>query len=652
MPFFNQQQPYLPSNRLAKSAIGTEAQRNQLAFMAGMFISMRNAYAEPLRLTKENYDYAEGNSWEEKLKNNLLKRGIPPLEINIILPRILAVLGQYFESRGRLVAIPTQNAGVNTAEVGTRLLEWQNEQSIGIINARRDDEIMKALTDALIGEMGGWLEIYWDNWKDPLGFPCVRRVSPFYMLPDPAVDIALAAIDGRVMLKSMFRPVEWILANYPKYRQEIQSITGQYTRTNWWQSVTNMWSRITGAGEDYRNEFVHQRENTFRLIEMHERRIEKQAFIFNPYDGQLSGPMPTAEAMQHVSGNVDLNIWERDTEIIWTSISLGDWLLLDEYPRDIQNKVFPIIPLPGYSLGSGKNISPVVGQLKGLQREKNQARTSFLTILRSNAFGGWIYSDQSLSEEMEEKLEKLGASAGFNMKYKFGFDRPERIMYQSISTGDIQRDQMTMQDAENVSALGRGEIGLQESGGESGILHRQKVIQAVKTLRLIFNNTEICEVNIAHYLLDMMQFYLQPGRALLLTGKEGKVEELVVDDQLRLAQWMIKVIKGADSETQRAEKLLEIREFMSIVMAVAPDRGIGLLPLILDALNWNDKERFMQALQLDNQIPLAFQAKLLKVLQNTDEGMTPGMQEGEQTPLQLGAGTQVSPEMAQQIGTA
>jgi hypothetical protein len=150
----------------------------------------------------------------------------------------------------------------------------------------------------------------------------------------------------------------------------------------------------------------------------------------------------------------------------------------------------------------------------------------------------------------------------------------------------------------------------------------------------------------------MLQFYLQPGRALLLVGKEGKVDELIIDEHLRLAQWVIKVVKGTDSETQRAEKLLEIREFMNIVMTVAPDRGVGLLPLILEALNWNDKERFVQALQLDNQIPPAFQAKLLQVLQAADDGMTPGLREGEQTPLQFGAGTQITPEMAQQIGAA
>jgi len=625
VPFFSEQGYSRPERRFARSAIGDEHAREQLNYMTELYINSTNVYEEKFKTAVENYNFAKGRTWKAELKDQLNKRGIPPLEIPIILPRLLNVVGQYMESRGRIVAVPRQQVGVIPAEVGTQLLEAQNEWNAEITGNKRDQEVVKAFIDMLICDLGGWLRVYQDTDKNSLGLQVVKRMSPFYVRPDPKVDIEQSHTNGRFMIITYFETIDKIMAAWPEHREKIESIFGKYNRRNWFNALSDFWERLVGAREELRSEFINQKENTLRLIELQERRTETDLLLFNAYDGRMFGPMPREEAAVVLRDHEYLQQIEQSRETIWKSISIGDWLLLGEAPVDVQNGTFDVIPMPGLSF-DGENFAPLVTPLKGVQTEYNQSRTSYLTFLRSSAFAGWMWERGSLDDDMVELMESNQGAAGFNVIYETGKPRPERITYQAISAGDVQRAQMALQDADNISTVGAGELGLPEAGGESGILHRQRIRQSIKSQRIIFENAANCEINVARYLLDMMQRYLQPGRVIEYAGRESRAQEIIVDENLRLDIYSIKLVQGDESETQRARKLAEIQ---SVLKLIPPERYLQILPLVMRQLNWHDVDEWVEKLGLNNQIPVEFQARLLRALsEEADSGAAPALPAG------------------------
>lgn len=620
--------------RFAKKALGSDHEREQLRVVANRLIESLNIFG-PMRVkSQENYEFveADGGQWSAQLKAWLDKKGVTPIEINIILPRILAVIGQWIETKGRIVAIPPKAHAVTDAEVGTRLLEWQDEVNRMVTGRPTSQEIWKAFIDAMISELAGWVKIFQDDVYDPMGMQVVKHVSPFHMLWDAKVSIDRLPTQGEWVMESAFMPVEQIEASWQRKADDIRRIAGNYVNRSWWQSITDRWASIGGAGEEMRDEFVHQKENSFRVVQMEERRWEEVGFII--YDGKF-------ERVTKEEGRAILEQFpdavdyvERRVPVIWTTITLGDWLVLDEYQNAVQNGIFSYIPLSGLNF-SGKNFSSLVSQLKGLQKEKNEARTSFLSILRSNAFGGWIYKANDLSEEMKTRLEEFGAWAGFNLELQPSATQyPQRISQQAISQGDILRDQMTMSDVDNVTAISAGALGLQEEGTESGVHHRQRLLQAAKGQRLMFENASNCELNVARYLLALMNVHLQPERAVEICGEESNVEELIQNGDFRLDEWQVKIVQGDQSETQRAMKLAEIQTVVQTLAATStPEYYQQLSPMLIKmmikSLNWTDAQPLVDKIEEleQGQVPLAFQAKILQALQGVDESYAAGLPE-------------------------
>lgn len=643
MPLFGQN---ITTNgpRFAKKAVGNDHQREQLQIVANRLIESLSIFG-PMRVkSQENYEFveADGGQWSDQLKAWLDKKGVTPIEINIILPRILAVIGQWIETKGRIVAIPPKSNVVTDAEVGTRLLEWQDEVNRLVTGRPTNQEIWKAFIDAMISEMAGWIKVYQEDMYDPMGMQVVKHVSPFHMLWDAKVSIDRLPTMGEWVMESAFMPHHQIKAMWPDKADEVDRIAGQYLNKNWWHSITDRWASIGGAGEEMRDEFLHQKENSFRIIQMEERRFDEVGFIL--HDGKFSR-VKKEEANAILEQFPEVDYVERRVPTIWTTIALGDWLILDEYENAVQNGIFSYIPLSGLNF-SGKNFSSLASQLKGLQREKNEARTSFLSILRSNAFGGWIYKKNDLSEEMKARLEEFGAWAGFNLELEpSATQMPQRISMQAISQGDILRDQLTMQDVDNVTAISAGALGLQEEGTESGIHHRQRLLQAVKGQRLMFENASNCELNVARYLLSLMNVHLQPERAVEIAGEESGVADLIENGDFRLDEWQVKIVQGDKSETQRALKLAEIQTVVQSLAATStPEYYQQLSPLLIKmmikSLNWTDAQPLVDKLEKleQGQVPLAFQAKILQALQGVNESQMAGLPEGE--PAQLGPGFQ------------
>ena len=78
---------------------------------------------------KEDFEFEQGNQWEEKDVNDLRKRGIKALTINKIKPIVKLITGIERQSKSDYIAFPEGEEDELSGEISTRLLK--NVSKIG-----------------------------------------------------------------------------------------------------------------------------------------------------------------------------------------------------------------------------------------------------------------------------------------------------------------------------------------------------------------------------------------------------------------------------------------------------------------------------------------------------------------------------------------
>lgn len=593
--------------KYAQRAINHHETLNHIAMVA---VNAMNVWREARELTEKAFIFAEGGSWayNTDLRDSLHQAGFPTLNINLIFPRLLRISGNEREVRSRMTAIPTQDAGIVDADVATRLLDWVTQISRG------DVEFSRAFLHSLIGRMGGWIEYLWSNKRIPLGAPYYRHVNPYFILPDPA--FGLYEIDKhRFIIKTYWATSEDMIANFPDKEDEIRQVMGDFgTQRSLMQGLQGWWQRVMGGGEERKNEFVNEKENTLRIFEMQERRPEREFLVVNVTDGRkkVVDSLQIAEAIvERFSG---LEAVERAVDKIWTMTSLADYVLLQEELNEVQNGYFSILPVGGYDF-SGRNFS-MVDQLTGVQEEYERARSSMLHILHTTAASGWQYADGALDPDMESRLESDGAAPGLILKHKQGFGKPEKIQPNQLPPGEADRAALASNDADIISSIGPGELGQPEGGAESGILHSQRVKEAITTLRPMMDNVNLTKEILAQCLLDLMRVKLTPGRTVKIVGAENKVERITVGNELQIGEFEIKIIPGNNSDTQRLQRLIEAD---TMIARMPPD----LVPwhLYIGMLDWPDKDKWVEYISQRLGISQANQNQLMQAVAQLQSGL-------------------------------
>lgn len=573
----------MPELKFAKKAVNNPEVLN---YIAQTYINAINAWRTRRVTTEKAFAYVEGGSFSYSGNSNIVaaltKQEIPTLKIPIIFPRIQRILGYEQELRGRIIASSTHEEGDDESSIATQLLDWANQPG----RYNRDDELSSAFKDALIGDMGGYIEVDWNTDNDILGIPTYRHIPSLHILPDPAFPLYHVQ-DHRFIIKHMMMSVDQAIAQFPNKRDEIQMVVGNIAGVHRWQQMLqDWWAAIKGTGEILRNEFVDFQENMVRVIEMQERRRVNETILVNVQTGEQMIGLPDEDVEQVVATNSMFVKITRKRDEIWTHTSLADYVLLQSVKNDVQNGMFSIIPLAGYDFG-GRN-SGLVSKMFGVQEEVELARSAELHILHTQAASGYIYEKTALDADMKDRLERSGASAGLIIELEPGaMGRFQKIQPAYPPAGEITRADRALRDADVISSIGEGELGRSEPGGESGILHRQRVTQAMITLKTLFTNLDRTRQMLGEYTLALMEARLHPARIPLLIGNQPNLEQVVVNGKLDFGKYKVKVRVGANTETQRMQRLLEVD---SLLQRMPPD----LIPyhLIIKLLDWPDKKEW------------------------------------------------------------
>lgn len=568
--------------------------------------------------SEENYNYVRGDQWcrYEKQKAKLEKKGVPVLNLNLILPVVVLILGYQIQHRYDLKAYPIRQTPQFLADLITRLIKYTG------IKSNLVHELSMTTIDALIANIGGYLCIDWTNEFDPLGDFRIRRESPFYHLRDSGND-HYDINYGEHHLRTKWLSKSNLLSMYSDRKSEIESFTRfKSKRNNWIDNISELYAKITKKKEPSQLDYVNEKDGLYRVVEMWEMERKEQKVLMNLKNDKM---LELPENMLNKVGQLlaDRPNWIitdlKRKELKVTSVLGGTELLVKKQNYDIQIGKFPFFNIFTHWI-DGEPLSNVEN-LKDYQDEHNKRSGNILQILNSTANSGW-WVKQMGDGEMSTKIEELivgGSKFGFIGTYK-GNQPPQKIDPNQLPHGHQYMDMASKEGIRETSMIGENIKGMQESAGESGRAIQKRLDQGSMALQSFFENVRNSYRLMGDYQVKAIPKKFTSERILDITVDEGNHESFTVNssviDDITKGDYDVTLSEVDTSPSSKTQKFMEMS-----AMAAAMPPELVYWPEVIRSSPYEGKDKMADYAEkiMGQQLEQQEEARQLQVEQADEE---------------------------------
>lgn len=518
--------------------------------LAKVMRDFRRAYDWKKRFldeAQEDYEFALGKQWEEKTFNELMEVGVRPLTINKIRPNINLLSGHESQNRSDFRAFPEGGEDSIVAEIATALLKNVMK------NAHGDYKVSEAFESGNIcGEC--FIEPYLDyseEYTDPedMLYGCLKlKLASYYQLfPEPGFS-EYAMDDARYVCKITYDVAEDdLVALFPDKEDEIRAARGNgkinldvipgTTAPSGIAIQRKGYNDNPGAGVDADTEPLYD------LLEYYYRKWVEKFYVTDPYLKKFKPAKNKAEADAYVS-TANEGRAEQERAVVVKKLIPQIWIcsVIGGMEEELESKPawsfpkwksYPFIPYFAYrtSIPLRENARQLGTQgiarsMKDLNRELNKRRTQELRILNTSANSGWMAEDMSVVDEDEWK--KFGSTAGAFLKYKKGFNPPQKILPTPLSQGHAQLAAEHSSDIKESSGINADLLAVQEGGTDSGraIAIRQK--QGMVMVQKLFDNLSQTKRLLGRFILSQLSEIYNMDSAIKVLGESFLSENFSV----------------------------------------------------------------------------------------------------------------------------
>ena len=541
----------------------------------------------------------------------LKEKGLPVLKLNIILPKLVRIMGAEVSTRTAVKAVPLLSGKNDVAHALTQIFEWIR------VNSNGHEQIARAWMDSLIADLPGWIEIIWTNDNDPLGQPVIRRMNPFFVIYDTSSDEYAYHKTAKWVMKTWFATTDDIVRDFPDKKEEITERLdnakkmgiGKNGRFNMTTMFTDSWERIRGYGESIDSEFVNKKDHYYRVIEAQIREEITEIRLFDPQTSSVERVENEEQlaAMQERFPRllaVDFK-WDKIRTV--TTVA-GNVMMLQDIPSDVQNGQFSLIPFWGFTMG-GKPFG-MVRNLEGPQQLFWKETSSALHVVNSTANPIWVYARGSLSPEQQKDLEKFGARTGFHLEYDAvpGAQPPHREMINTSPIGQLNLADRAEQIGNNVTGIGPNAVGQKDSSQESGKLVNARIGETLVMLEHFFDNKMLSTIYIHEYLISVIQSKMSALRMIRYIDDNGSSQQLAINLQtageikndMKQGEYGVSIAK-AEARYYREQKFIKL-----MVLANQMGANPTVLKMIIktfDELDDSEKQELIQSIMTDSVEP-------------------------------------------------
>lgn len=275
-------------------------------------------------------------------------------------------------------------------------------------------------------------------------------------------------------------------------------------------------------------EFILQNRRLIRVIDCQHRILRRVNYFVDVETGQQKiipdqfGPEKIRRIMQFATERgLPVTVETGIKKLIRWTITAADRLLWDEWSPYENYTIIPYFPY--FRRGTTRGM---VEDLIDPQKELNKRSSAVLHIIMATANSGWMWEEGALSEDMESALEEEGAKPGIHIKYRAGYNPPNKIEPSATpSNVKMLEDQATI-DMKEISGINDSALGQHDASANSGraILAKQK--QSVIGAQTYFKNFSRYRQLKGKNMLSLIQNFYTEER-LIRTRADDKGDQLL-----------------------------------------------------------------------------------------------------------------------------
>lgn len=384
-----------------------------------------------------NEDFFFGNQWTEQQIHELGEKGMAPLVVNRTMPVIMQEVSMFTAKRPQFRALPREDSDVTKAGFWTDAFDyiWYNSNG--------DSEFQQCIRDYFVMGLG-----YMSATIDPLaddgrGEVKIDSVPVWDVYPDPncrKIDFS----DARAICVSRRVDVDTLLRMYPNKRRQILRADAEMgpssDRPGGNPGIVGQY--LTPDTYDYVSGYKGSKGRKLRTIDCYEKILEPYVRVYYMTNGAVQ-EMPEERWPKSMDDSPNVFVERFYKTRIKLTQTLGYSVTLHEVVLPCTQ--YPIVP---FVLHHGRTPFPIgdVEVIKGMQVEINKRRS--IMIHNASLAGNSRFMAEEGSIKNEADFERRGARAGYLLKYRKGYEKPEQLHPAALPNAFIQLEGEAKQDLE------------------------------------------------------------------------------------------------------------------------------------------------------------------------------------------------------------
>ena len=597
---------------------------SDLAYLHEVFQAMQSSNKKFMKSARESmYFYTGGygtGQWDHADISKLRSEGRPPLQLNIILPKVNLVTGIERQGRTSYRARPVEMNDDNEAKLITSLL-YHLDKSQSLHNV-----FSRVFKDGVITGRG-WVDMSVEPGEYFDSKISIRRESWANVLMDPEATTPDCSQWGRLartkllsitQAKNMFPDA---LKDIKKAEDIQEPLMGEETLLG--MQMGNKYKNVDPnygfkSMEAY-NMDAHQKK--IRIVELWEREYEKEFFIVNPKSGRFSQEgfktkRKANEAIRQIMERpemevapVELQVATKTVPKTYVTIFAGARILQEKTPNPYKHNQFPLIPFfyTFEDYGNTVDTFGLVENLKDPQREKNKRRSQALDIINRSPKGGGIFTGNKVTAEQMNRASANGEWIGIPgykgriSDFMSQWSNQHTALVPTIASFEQRSDF----DAKEISGATDPMMGRATSSTESGLAVQTRIRQGMNTLMEQMENLDTCKKNTLEMAIVNMQQYYSVEKIQRIIGSE--FESVEPEEQAQVNQIINKFLtnfsnmefdvvldQGQNTPTMRALMANQVGELVRNGYA-------SLFPLFVELSDMEASDEILEKFEQERQ---------------------------------------------------
>ena len=474
------------------------------------------------------YRYVTHDQWEPGIRQELLDKQRPVLEIDLISPIVNTFVGIEHDFRSGMEALPMEGGDQDTSAIYTYILKYLNR------NKRIERMHSRVNKDVAICGIG-WIDNHIRKGDDFMGEIDPRRESPFRVKRDPQ-GLEIDQRDWNYMSRDRWMTDKQIEAEWPDAditprgpdmkAEEIQNMVVEDDKDYFQGNSINFQNFIDPARGKRRVWEIYERKNEnsdFIILEASGQIRSLQDFLNDPqgadmlnyarvYHQQVFEPKNAKELVEILTGAGINGLGVLSKEV--STIEMGTFtvgvVLSAMEPLPYNHGEFPLIPVFGYvaERKDGRlRVHGLVEGLVGLQDQKNKRSSQALDILiHAPKAGGFFRKNMGVTEEDLNAMQISGKWLGTDRPFDDVIKEREQ-KYLGILNNVAQMEQQSESDITNSSGMPRPMQGQATSAKESGVLAQTRIRQGMMGISELMENLDTAKITMYKQDLSYVQQY-------------------------------------------------------------------------------------------------------------------------------------------------